>query len=261
MSAGRLAEMNSFVPGVISQIILYEQYESTVSPCTIYISYSMICIKFDNCSSVLVLDGALIELIVLKKLIYPFAVRGFEERRGFVREKFLERSRGLREEGDGWTTSSCGGMSPKDALGPRAHWDNAVLHSHGIGGANPVYQSMEYFNNNILDCHLIDIGYSRNEFSLNYVWIRFFLKIDGLTPLIKTLFDHPPPPPPPPPRLLISVKNVHNAPPPNLRIQNMWLLDDSFLNMIQHSLDAPLHPDNPFQGMNIFWFKLQRLKF
>ncbi|KAI0503566.1 hypothetical protein KFK09_014500 [Dendrobium nobile] len=44
------------------------------------------------------------------------------------------------------------------------------------------------------------------------------------------------------------------------RFQNMWLLHDSFLDVVQVNWNAPVYPDNSISGMNRLWLKLKRLK-
>ncbi|KAL0922716.1 hypothetical protein M5K25_006726 [Dendrobium thyrsiflorum] len=134
--------------------------------------------------------------------------------------------------------------------------------SERIGGSTPVYHSMEDFNNMIMDCNLIDIGLSGNNFTWNrgklwqhldhVFWINLFNSIH-VEHLSKTLFDHLP--------ILITLKPRQVGSLPQFRFQNMWLLDDSFLNMVHENLGAPLHPDNSIANMNRFWLKLKRLKY
>ncbi|KAL0911153.1 hypothetical protein M5K25_019269 [Dendrobium thyrsiflorum] len=67
--------------------------------------------------------------------------------------------------------------------------------------------------------------------------------------LSKTLSDHSP--------LLIGLKARQDGNSHCFRFQNMWLLDDSFINMVHENWKAPLHPDDSICGMKRLWFKLK----
>ncbi|KAL0922929.1 hypothetical protein M5K25_006959 [Dendrobium thyrsiflorum] len=124
---------------------------------------------------------------------------------------------------------------------------------------------MDDFNNMILECKLLDIGFSGNLFTwnrgnlwqrldrilFNDLWINSAhnTSVDHLS---KTLSDHSP--------LLICLKAKQFGNSHCFRFQNMWLLDDSFNNMVRENWKAPLHPDDSIGGMKRLWFKLKRLK-
>ncbi|KAI0522548.1 hypothetical protein KFK09_004928 [Dendrobium nobile] len=134
-----------------------------------------------------------------------------------------------------------------------------------VGGSHPIYQSIEDFNDMIMNCNLIDIGFSGNKFTwhsghlwqrldrvlFNNAWVNVF-NSSKVVHLSRTLSDHSP--------LLINVKfnmlGLHSR----FRIQNMWLTHESFLNVVQTNWSAPIFPDNSISGMVRLWAKLKRLK-
>ncbi|PKU60524.1 threonine dehydratase [Dendrobium catenatum] len=134
------------------------------------------------------------------------------------------------------------------------------------GGSSPSNRSMDDFNNMILSCNLIDIGFVGDKYTwnrghlwqrldrvlFNDAWINYFncTKVQHLT---RTLSDHSP--------LLININIKYDNAPSQFRFQNMWLLNNSFLDVVQTNWNAPLHPDNDVKGMIRLWFKLKRLQY
>ncbi|KAL0912360.1 hypothetical protein M5K25_018326 [Dendrobium thyrsiflorum] len=137
--------------------------------------------------------------------------------------------------------------------------------SERIGGSPPISQAMEDFNSMIMDCKLTDIGFSGNKFTwnrgllwqrldrvlFNEFWINSVVSTN-IEHLSRTLSDHSP--------LLIRIKEKSINFSSHFRFQNMWLLHDSFMDLVQNNWLAPLHPDNSIFGMRRFWFKLKRMK-
>ncbi|KAI0503568.1 hypothetical protein KFK09_014502 [Dendrobium nobile] len=117
----------------------------------------------------------------------------------------------------------------------------------------------------IMACSLMDIGYSGNRFTwhrghlwqrldrvlFNNSWVNTF-NLTKVEHLSRTLSDHS--------SLLINIKNNPTSFPTQFRFQNMWLLHDSFLDVVQVNWNAPVYPDNSISGMNRLWLKLKRLK-
>ncbi|PKU74940.1 hypothetical protein MA16_Dca020712 [Dendrobium catenatum] len=138
--------------------------------------------------------------------------------------------------------------------------------SERMGGSNPSHRSMNDFNNIILSCNLIDIGFVGDKFTwnrghlwqrldcvlFNDAWINFF-NSTNVQHLARILSDHSP--------LLININLRQYNAPSQFRFQNMCLLNNSFLNVSQNNWNAPLHPDNDIKGMVRLWFKLKRLKY
>ncbi|KAL0909402.1 hypothetical protein M5K25_020266 [Dendrobium thyrsiflorum] len=137
--------------------------------------------------------------------------------------------------------------------------------SERVGGSSPNIQSMEDFNSVILDCNLIDIGFSGSTFTwnrgklwqrldralFNESWINLF-QSTHVEHLNRTMSDHSP--------LLITIKPKIENFSGNFRFQNMWLLDNSFTELVQLNWLAPLHPNDSSTGMDRLWHKLKRLK-
>ncbi|KAL0912351.1 hypothetical protein M5K25_018318 [Dendrobium thyrsiflorum] len=137
--------------------------------------------------------------------------------------------------------------------------------SECIGGSPPISQAMEDFNSMIMDCKLTHIGFSGNKFTwnrgllwqrldrvlFNEFWINSVVSTN-IEHLSRTLSDHSP--------LLIRIKEKSINFSSHFRFQNMWLLHDSFMDLVQNNWLAPLHPDNSIFGMRRFWFKLKRMK-
>ncbi|XP_020683867.2 uncharacterized protein LOC110100619 [Dendrobium catenatum] len=124
---------------------------------------------------------------------------------------------------------------------------------------------MEDFNDMIMNCNLIDIGFSSNNFTWNRAgqsqrldrvlfnndWVNVF-NATKVVHLSRTLFDHSP--------LLINVNLNSASSNSHFRFQNMWLAHDSFINVIQNNWSAPVFPDDSIYGMRRLWAKLKRLK-
>ncbi|XP_020694935.2 uncharacterized protein LOC110108584 [Dendrobium catenatum] len=133
-----------------------------------------------------------------------------------------------------------------------------------LGGSLPIYQSMDEFNDMILACSLMDIGYSGNRFTwhrghlwqrldsvlFNNSWVNTF-NLTKVEHLSRTLSDHSP--------LLINIKNNPINIPNQFRFQNMWILHDSFLDVVQVNWNALVFPDDSISGMYRLWLKLKRL--
>ncbi|KAI0510197.1 hypothetical protein KFK09_010797 [Dendrobium nobile] len=143
---------------------------------------------------------------------------------------------------------------------------NAISNSsERSGGASPSSHSMNDFNHMIMSCNLIDIGFVGNQFTWNrgHLWQRLDrvlfndawindINVTNVHHLSRTLSDHSP--------LLITIKNSPTNANSTFRFQNMWLLNSSFFEIVDHNWNAHLHPDNSIVGMNRLWFKLKRLK-
>ncbi|KAL0911001.1 hypothetical protein M5K25_019101 [Dendrobium thyrsiflorum] len=61
--------------------------------------------------------------------------------------------------------------------------------------------------------------------------------------------------------MLIGIQAGYSNFMSTFRFQNMWLLNDIFLNVVKENWEAPLHPDNNVIGMTRLWLKLKRLKY
>ncbi|KAI0493539.1 hypothetical protein KFK09_023657 [Dendrobium nobile] len=134
-----------------------------------------------------------------------------------------------------------------------------------VGGSHPIFQSMEDFNDMIMNCNLIDIGFIGNKFTwnrchlwqrldrvlFNNAWVNVF-NASKVVHLSRTLSDHSP--------LLINVNCTRVGLHSRFRFQNMWLTHDSFLNVVHNNWMAPIYLDNSIDGMARLWFKLKRLK-
>ncbi|XP_020685965.1 uncharacterized protein LOC110102123 [Dendrobium catenatum] len=70
--------------------------------------------------------------------------------------------------------------------------------------------------------------------------------------LSRTLSDHSP--------LLININSRQITVPSQFRFQNMWLLNNTFFEVVKYNWQAPLQPNNSIVGMKRLWFKLKRLK-
>ncbi|PKU77601.1 integrator complex subunit 11 [Dendrobium catenatum] len=118
---------------------------------------------------------------------------------------------------------------------------------------------MKDFNGMIMDCNLIDIGFTDNNFMwnrghlwqrmdrdlFNNAWINAF-ESTHVEHLSRTLSNHAP--------LLIKINLKHNCSPSHFRFQNMWLLHDSFLDVVKTNSQAPLIPDNSISDNNTKYF-------
>ncbi|PKU70232.1 threonine dehydratase [Dendrobium catenatum] len=123
------------------------------------------------------------------------------------------------------------------------------------GGSFPSYRSMEDFNNMILACNLIVVGFVGNNFTWNrgHLWKRLDLMLfndswlnsinsTNVQHLSRILSDHSP--------LLININYRHFNALSHFIFQNMWLLNDSFFDVVQNHWQAHLHLDNSIFGMN-----------
>ncbi|KAL0928380.1 hypothetical protein M5K25_000257 [Dendrobium thyrsiflorum] len=137
--------------------------------------------------------------------------------------------------------------------------------SERLGGASQIYQSMEDFNNVIMDCNLLDIGFSGDRFTwhrghlwqrldrvlFNDLWINS-CESTNVFHLSRTLSDHSP--------LLINIKPMQLNFLAQFRFQNMWMLHDNFMEVVKTNWLAPIYPNNTISGMKRLWLKLKRLK-
>ncbi|KAL0906850.1 hypothetical protein M5K25_025378 [Dendrobium thyrsiflorum] len=134
-----------------------------------------------------------------------------------------------------------------------------------VGGNPPNQSAIDDFNNTILQCQLQDIGFSDSAFTwsranlwqrldrflFNTYWIDNF-DLTHVEHLSRTFSDHAP--------LLLNISNHGNIVNASFRFQNMWLLDNSFMDLIASNWNAPTFPNNNIKGMNRLWSKLSRLK-
>ncbi|KAI0524767.1 hypothetical protein KFK09_004152 [Dendrobium nobile] len=144
-------------------------------------------------------------------------------------------------------------------------FNTIVNPSERVGGLHPNFRSMEDFNDMIMNCNLIDIGFSGNNFTwnrgnlwqwldrvlFNNDWVNVF-NATKVVHLSRTLSDHSP--------LLINVNLNSASSTSRFRFQNMWLAHNSFINVVHNNWSAPVFPDNSIYGMRRLWAKLKRLK-
>ncbi|KAL0925750.1 hypothetical protein M5K25_004120 [Dendrobium thyrsiflorum] len=137
--------------------------------------------------------------------------------------------------------------------------------SDRIDGNPPNQHAMNDFNSMITDCNLHDTCYFGGTFTwdratmwqrldrilFNTNWIVDLL-MTHVKHLSRTNFDHV--------HLLLSIKTNISFVPSSFRFQNMWLLDNGFMNMIHIYWHAPITPDYNIMGMSRLWSKLSRLK-
>ncbi|KAL0923443.1 hypothetical protein M5K25_007500 [Dendrobium thyrsiflorum] len=135
-----------------------------------------------------------------------------------------------------------------------------------IGGCTPKTQAMEDFNNMIMDCNLVDVGFSGNAFTwnrgcmwqrldrilFNSTWVNTLFNT-SVEHLSKTYSDHAP--------LLITFQDSRTYAGSSFRFQNMWFSHEEFLFMVKENWEAPLFPNNDIYGMERLWHKLKRLKY
>ncbi|KAI0498287.1 hypothetical protein KFK09_021528 [Dendrobium nobile] len=143
---------------------------------------------------------------------------------------------------------------------------NTIINpSERVGGLHPNYHSMDDFNDMIMNCNLIDIGFTGNKFTWNrgHIWQRLdrvlfnnaWINVFNSTKVVhlsRTLSDHSP--------LLINVNYNSAGFNSRFRFQNMWLSHESFINVVQNNWSAPIFPDDSITGMLRLWAKLKRLK-
>ncbi|PKU59819.1 hypothetical protein MA16_Dca027794 [Dendrobium catenatum] len=124
---------------------------------------------------------------------------------------------------------------------------------------------MKDFNDMIMNCNLIDIGFSGNNFTwnrgnlwqrldrvlFNNDWVNVF-NATKVVHLSRTLSNHSP----------LFINDNFNSAGSNscFRFQNMWLAHDSFINVVHNNWSAPVFPDDSISGMRRLWAKLKRLK-
>ncbi|KAI0510194.1 hypothetical protein KFK09_010794 [Dendrobium nobile] len=137
--------------------------------------------------------------------------------------------------------------------------------SERLGGAMPILRAMEDFNSMISQCDLHDIGffggaYTWNRGNLwqrldrilfNNDWIAKF-HMTHVEHLSRTTSDHAP--------LLLSINANKSFISSAFKFQNMWLLNQEFLNIVGMNWEAPIFPNNNIYGMTKLWNKLSRLK-
>ncbi|PKU80044.1 putative mitochondrial protein [Dendrobium catenatum] len=124
---------------------------------------------------------------------------------------------------------------------------------------------MDDFNDMIMNCNLIDIGFAGNKFTWNrgHLWQRLdrvlfnnaWINVFNSTKVVhlsRTLSDHSP--------LLINVNFNLVGFNSRFRFQNMWLSHDSFINVVQNNWSAPIFPDDSITGMTMLGAKLKWLK-
>ncbi|KAL0912821.1 hypothetical protein M5K25_016230 [Dendrobium thyrsiflorum] len=126
-------------------------------------------------------------------------------------------------------------------------FNTIYIPSERLGGSRPLVHSMDDFNNMIMDCNLVDIGYTGSNFTWNLanLWQRldWVLSNDSLINSFSSM------------HLNSSSLAV------NFHFQNIWLLDSSFMDIVKDNWQAPLFPNNSIFGMNRLWLKLKKLKY
>ncbi|PKU73811.1 integrator complex subunit 11 [Dendrobium catenatum] len=118
---------------------------------------------------------------------------------------------------------------------------------------------MEDFNGMIMDCNLFDIGFTGNNFTWNrgHLWQRLdralfndacihYFESTNVEHLSRTLSNHAP--------LLIKINCKAYGSSSQFRFQNMWILHDSFLDVVKTNWQAPIMPDNSITDNNTKYF-------
>ncbi|PKU74573.1 hypothetical protein MA16_Dca003776 [Dendrobium catenatum] len=117
----------------------------------------------------------------------------------------------------------------------------------------------------INDCNLNDIGFFGSPFTWNRsnFWQRLdrflfnnewlaILSATNVEHLCRTLSDHAP--------ILLNINVANQIGSYAFRFLNMWLLHDSFKDVVLSNWNAPVFPDNNISAMLRLWAKLSRLK-
>lgn len=133
--------------------------------------------------------------------------------------------------------------------------------SEKLGGASPNLNTLEEFNDCLLDCGLLDVPFTGNPFTwtngtifqrldrivVNAQWGGLFDTF-SVSHLARDGSDHCP--------MLFSCLNSAHSGPSSFKFLNMWTSHHDFLNVVKTSWDLPLDA----LGVHRFWFKQQHLK-